>query len=136
MNHVAIPRSVKVTILEQEYELAYPNPGQLLAIESLKQILTANQYGLLIKSQSASANVLLDLVDAFANFTVMCPALKSKLTLPYFNTIDMVDAAKMRQSFLVYFNFLKEVETKINLMLQGETPEGTEEHAETNEAQA
>lgn len=115
-----IARSTKVKILDKEYEVRYPLPGDMLQIESLKQILTNNTYGQLSKSGHDTAEQFLDLVDAFSYFTVLVPELGAKFTTTYFNNVDPLEAIKLRRSFFKYNAYMTTVNKEISELLKTE----------------
>lgn len=69
----------KIKILGKEYFIDFPLPGQVLEIESLKNLLTAGQYGIMAKTNTVETNYILDLVDAISTFSVLIPEMKEVL---------------------------------------------------------
>lgn len=70
---MAIERQKKFTIGEKTFVAKFPNVGQIIDLESLKQALTNNRYGQMASSGIASMYNALDLVDAVAFFQVIVP---------------------------------------------------------------
>ena len=68
-----IERSKKITIGKKSFVVEFPNVGQILDIESMKQALTNNRYGIMAKSDIKSMYYALDVVDAVSFFTVVAP---------------------------------------------------------------
>ena len=68
-----IERSKKFTIGKKSFVVEFPNVGQILDIESMKQALTNNRYGIMAKSDIKSMYYALDVVDAVSFLTVVAP---------------------------------------------------------------
>lgn len=68
-----IERQKKFNIGEKAFTVQFPNVGQLIDLESLKQALTSNRYGVMAASGVASMYYVLDMVDAIAFFQVCVP---------------------------------------------------------------
>ena len=68
-----IERSKKFTIGKKSFVGEFPNVGQILDIESMKQALTNNRYGIMAKSDIKSMYYALDVVDAVSFLTVVAP---------------------------------------------------------------
>lgn len=77
-----------IKIMNQLFEVSYPNVGQKLQIENVKLLLTDNNYGDLARSRHTTALELLDLVDAVAYFSILIPEIKSTLNLADFLNMD------------------------------------------------
>ena len=68
-----IERQKKFKIGEHQFIANFPNVGQLIDMESLKQALTNNRYGVMAQSGVASMYDALDMVDAIAFLQVVVP---------------------------------------------------------------
>lgn len=84
-----IARTKQITYKGTSYVVKFPNVGQTIDIEALKQALTANRYGAMAASGVRSMSVALDLVDSIAFLNVMCPEIGR--TLPQTNTYTSID---------------------------------------------
>lgn len=82
-------RQIKVTIRGEQKIVKFPNVGQLLDIESMKQGLTNNAYGALARSATAMAYLALDIVDMIAFFKVMLPGLAKEINVQNYTEADM-----------------------------------------------
>lgn len=88
--------SIKVKLYETEFEIKYPNSGQVIDIAVLKAKLSENQYTALSSQFSAEAPLALRLIDVYAFLTVMVPnfrenlAKKSLYELETFESIELV----------------------------------------------
>lgn len=71
-----IEREITVTYNGNKFQVKFPNVGQMIDIESLKNGLTGGKYGSFAASGVKSMYFILDMVDTIAFLTVMCPKLK------------------------------------------------------------
>ena len=78
-----IERSKKITIGEKSFIVNFPNVGQMIDIESMKQSLTGNRYGSMASSGIASMYLALDIVDTIAFLTICVPDIAK-----YYNITD------------------------------------------------
>lgn len=75
-----IEREITITYNDKKFIIKFPNVGQLMDIEALKMALTGGKYGTFAASGIKSMYFVLDMVDAIAFFSVMCPRLKNYIT--------------------------------------------------------
>ena len=75
-----IEREITVEYNGKKFQVKFPNVGQMIDIESLKNSLTMGKYGQFAASGVKSMYFILDVVDTIAFMTVMCPKLKNFLT--------------------------------------------------------
>lgn len=75
-----IEREITITYNDKKFQVKFPNVGQLIDIESLKNALTAGKYGSFAASGVKSMYFVLDIVDTIAFLSVMCPKLKNFIT--------------------------------------------------------
>lgn len=54
----------------------FPTVGQIIDIESLKQLYTGGRYAIMASSNLKSMGYALDLVDSIVFFQVLCPKVK------------------------------------------------------------
>ena len=78
-----IEREKKFKIGEKTFIVKFPNVGQIIDMESLKQALTNNRYGQMASSGVVSMYNALDFVDTIAFFQVCVPDARK-----YFNIQD------------------------------------------------
>jgi len=79
------------------FTVKFPNVGQTIDMESLKQALTNGNYGLMVASNIGTMNHALDLVDTVVFFQVCCPQVKNAFgdDLPKGGLIELsIDACK------------------------------------------
>lgn len=75
-----IEREIAISYNDKKFQVKFPNVGQLIDIESLKNALTGGKYGSFAASGVKSMYFILDIVDTIAFLTVMCPKLKNFIT--------------------------------------------------------
>lgn len=75
-----IEREIIISYNDKKFQVKFPNVGQLIDIESLKNALTGGKYGSFAASGVKSMYFVLDIVDTIAFLTVMCPKLKNFIT--------------------------------------------------------
>lgn len=75
-----IEREITISYNGKKFQVKFPNVGQLIDIESLKNALTGGKYGSFAASGVKSMYFILDIVDTIAFLTVMCPKLKNFIT--------------------------------------------------------
>jgi hypothetical protein len=116
--------TTKVKIDKEVYDVGYPNVGQQLAIEALKELLSNNKYAQLAATGSKTALQLLDFIDAVSYFTVLIPAIKEKIDLKNFTSADPVFQRKLSKAYLKYNSeFVIPMEQEINKELELEDSE-------------
>lgn len=82
-----IERQKKFSIGEKTFTVQFPNVGQLIDLESLKQALTGNRYGVMAASGVASMYYVLDLVDAIAFLQVCVPSVAKYYDIKNYTTL-------------------------------------------------
>lgn len=83
-----IEREKKVTIGEKTFIVKFPNVGQLISLESIKQALTDNRYGQMASSGVSTMYYALDLVDTAAWFQVCSPEILKFYDVRSLMTVD------------------------------------------------
>ena len=94
-----IERQKKFKIGEHQFIANFPNVGQLIDMESLKQALTNNRYGVMAQSGVASMYDALDMVDAIAFLQVVVPDVARYLNIKNYAELS---PERMRQFVDVY----------------------------------
>lgn len=111
-------------LFEQEVTINFPNVGQLIQIESNKQLLAAGAYGSLVNARTRQANLTLDLIDAIATFMVMVPDFRENKAFPSdldkLSPTDMVRlVSPFKTQFFPWFNkILKDIENQLQAATQ------------------
>lgn len=122
--------STIVKIGKEAYEVRYPNVGQQLEIENLKNVLTKGKYREIADTNSRVGQQLLDLVDAVCYFGVLNKEMRERygLTVAGFEAIGPKEQRALGRAFIKFNNeFLVKVETEINKMLTLEEEDLNEE---------
>lgn len=114
-----LQRQKKFTIGEKTFIANFPNIGQIIDIESLKQALTNNRYGQMAASGIASMYYALDLVDAISFYQIVVPEVAKYYNIRNFASLsvdkskDLIDAyqKQIKPWFDGMLNELKEMTT-------------------------
>lgn len=88
-----LQRQKKFTIGEKTFIANFPNIGQIIDLESLKQALTGNRYGQMASSGIASMYYALDLVDAISFYQIVVPEVAKYYDIRNFASLS-VDKSK------------------------------------------
>lgn len=107
---------IVLKIKENSYAATYPNVGQKIRIQSLKQDFTGGQYGRMSDSLLQDQWDALEMVDVLAHFTVLIPDLvkDSKVSMSNLDQRDFVDLIKVyREQFLPWYKGWEEVIKKV-----------------------
>lgn len=101
--------TVKVKIGDQDFNVPFPNVGQLMDIESMKMAITNNKYSELALSGLKTNDFAASLADAIATFFVLIPQLNDKLKIRSYNDIDLNFGAEIVRAYLEdYYPFYKD----------------------------
>lgn len=101
-----------------EFIIKFPNVGQSISIQSLKDALSEGRYGSLARSGVKESEEALDKIDALSVFSILIPELKEKLKLNdkniSFLELDQFTAKEIvsvynKQFFPWYNEILKEL---------------------------
>lgn len=114
-----LQRQKKFNIGEKTFIAKFPNIGQIIDLESLKQALTNNRYGQMVASGVASMYYALDLVDAIAFYQIVVPDVAKYFDIRNYASLSvdkskaLVDAYQnqIKPWFDETLNELKEVTT-------------------------
>lgn len=79
--------------------VSFPNVGQIIDMESLKQALTSNRYSSMSASGMKSMYFALDLVDSIVFFQVMCPRIKGIAEIKDYTSIDTTLAKELIDTY-------------------------------------
>ena len=122
-----IERSKKITIGEKSFIVNFPNVGQMIDIESMKQSLTGNRYGSMASSGIASMYLALDIVDTIAFLTICVPDIAM-----YYNITDYssLSSDKINTYVTVYKEQILPWYNKILMELRGITDDSEETKSE------
>jgi hypothetical protein len=82
-----------------EYFIEFPRVGEYRRIETLKQSLSLNTYGSMVRSMTAAAEEALDMIDMEAYFSVMCPKLIEDLKCDSFSDLGLLDYKELKREY-------------------------------------
>ena len=88
-------RIKKFTIDGRQFTVQFPNVGQIIDLDAMRQALSSNRYGAMAASCVKSSYYALDLIDAISFFQVVCPEVGRYFDIQNFATIDLVLAEKL-----------------------------------------
>lgn len=129
-----IERQKKFSIGEKSFTVQFPNVGQLIDLESLKQALTNNRYGVMAASGVASMYYALDMVDAIAFLQVCVPSVAKYYDIKNYTSLAPEDIKDLVEA---YQKELKPWFDKVMAELKGiklnDGGDKTEEGAEAGE---
>lgn len=74
-----LQREIIVSYNGKDFNVKFPNVGQMIDIESLKNAMTGGRYGSFAASGIKSMYFVLDMVDTISFFSVMCPQIKKMI---------------------------------------------------------
>lgn len=94
-------KTLKLRILENEYEIDFPNNGQLIDIETYKQVLFKGTAQSLLMSSSMNANLAYITIEMVATFTHLIPDFKQDI-MGGKNLLDLnpVESKPLRDVYL------------------------------------
>lgn len=121
-----IERSKKITIGEKSFVVNFPNVGQMIDIESMKQSLTGNRYGSMASSGITSMYMALDVVDTIAFLSVCVPDMAKYYNIQDYTTLS---ADKMNQYVKIYKEELLPWYNKILMELRGITDDSENQNS-------
>lgn len=94
-----IQREIKFSFQDKTFAAKFPNVGQMIDMESLKQALTRGKYGQMAQSGVAYAYYALDLVDAIAFFQVCVPAVSKFFEIKDYTELDLKIAEELVRAY-------------------------------------
>lgn len=98
---IALPsKSVEFTISTNNYTVNYPNNGEFIGIEAMKNLLTRDTYATMATTDSVSAQLARYTVDMIAFFSTCCPKLKTDLVVNSLSELDMLSSKKIMKVYI------------------------------------
>ena len=94
-----IERQKKFSIGEKTFTCQFPNVGQLIDLESLKQALTNNRYGVMAASGVASMYYALDMVDAISFLQVCVPSVAKYYDIKNYTALAPEDIKELVEAY-------------------------------------
>jgi hypothetical protein len=84
-----------IKVLGKDYEISFPNVGQIQDIEAMKLAITKNKYAEMAISGLKTQGFALDLADAIAYLSVLIPSLQKDLNVSNWRELDSFIAKKL-----------------------------------------
>ncbi len=122
-----IERTKTFTIGQKHFSVTFPNVGQIIDMESLKQGLSSNRYGQMAASGIASNYYALDLIDMIAFYKILCPEVTQHFDIKNYADLSMEKAQELLEPFKKklqpwYIKTLNEIQS---VGMNGTTENGT-----------
>lgn len=95
-----IQRTVSFELDGKRFTATFPNVGQMIDMESLKQALTSNRYGVMSASGVQSMYMVLDLVDAMAFFQVCVPMVGKYFDITNYANLQIDEIKKIVEAYV------------------------------------
>jgi hypothetical protein len=134
-----LSKKITIKIQENEYEVSFPNNGQLIDIEVMKQGLSKGTQDSLLSGLGINANLAWMTIEMIATFTILIPDLIKSLRVENLLELDPMQSKELRKVYVdVYYKWYNEWMAEINDEVKEEekSPEFVDEDIETvpNEA--
>jgi len=84
---------------ERNYRVSIPKGGQLVQIENLKAVFSANNYNGIMSSNTIGSNHALDMVDMNAYISVLVPELIQDLKVKDLLDLDIFDLQAVQSAY-------------------------------------
>jgi len=97
MNELA--KTISVKIRGNNYEVNFPNCGQLIDIENYKASLSKGQYRNLVNNMTTNSLMALDLIDCVAVFSVLIPKFLEDLKVASIFQLDLISMKEICDIF-------------------------------------
>lgn len=82
-------KSKKFNIGKKIFIAKFPNVGQIIDIDSMKQALSGNRYGVMAASGVTSAYFALDLIDSISFMTIVCPDVAKYYDINNYTSLEL-----------------------------------------------
>lgn len=92
-------RIKKFRIGKKEFTAKFPNVGQIIDIDAMKQALSGNRYGSMVASGLASAYYALDLIDAITFYQVVVPEVGKYFDIQNYAELELDKAQELIKAF-------------------------------------
>lgn len=90
-----VKRVVSFSIKGHEYQINFPTVGQFIDLEASKQKLSRSEYTQMLLSGTIMSDLALDLIDAVAIMSVMCPSFVEDLKVNRLTDLSLDDASEL-----------------------------------------
>ena len=89
----------KFTIGKKQFTATFPNVGQIIDIDAMKQALSSNRYGSMVASGLASAYYALDLIDAISFYQVVIPEVGRYFNITNYSELSLEESQDLVKTF-------------------------------------
>lgn len=93
-------KTIKISILENDYEISYPLTGDFIEIEGMKSRLTRDSYNSISQGNSVASMIAKYSVDMIAFFSICCPKIKKDLKVESISELEMIDSKKLLKVYM------------------------------------
>lgn len=87
-----LPRTKVIKIEENQYEVKFPNMGQIIEIEAKKVAISLDKYSAMINNPTVGTNLALDFIEAISYISVLIPQLTKDLKVNSLFELDMISS--------------------------------------------
>jgi hypothetical protein len=84
-------RILKIKFQDNDFEITFPNVGQIIDIETRKTLFSSGQYENLRKNDS----IALPYINALATFSILVPELNSLLRVESLFDLNLIDVKEL-----------------------------------------
>ena len=84
---------------EKKFTDKFPNVGQIIDLESMKQALSGGRYGAMVASGLSTAYYGLDLIDAIAFYQVVTPEVGKYYDIKSYAELDLAAAQDLIRAY-------------------------------------
>ena len=84
---------------EKKFTAKFPNVGQIIDLESMKQALSGGRYGAMVASGLSTAYYGLDLIDAIAFYQVVTPEVGKYYDIKSYAELDLAAAQDLIRAY-------------------------------------
>jgi hypothetical protein len=96
-------KSITIKIGENEYEVKFPNNGQIIDMETMKINLTKDTHRSMLFNVTASAERAYLTVEAIVTFSVLIPKLKDDLVVKSLLDLDPYQSKQLVKAYSEQF---------------------------------
>ena len=126
-----LSKTITLKIQDNEYEVSFPNNGQLIDIEVMKQGLSKGTQDSLLNGLGINANLAWMTIEMIATFTILIPDLtKSLQGVNSLLELDPIQSKELRKVYVdQYYKWYNEWMSEINddTEKEDESPEFVED---------
>jgi tRNA-dihydrouridine synthase len=99
-----LKKTITIKVKENEYEVKFPNNGQLMDIESMKQVLSKGHMDSMLISRNAQSNLVYITIDMISTFTILIPGLIKDLRVDSLLDLDPIETKELRKIYVEQYH--------------------------------